>query len=309
MRRFLSYLDCCDCTSTKRVSRRSAIGVAVVLLWSTTPLMGQEAKVEESSAPEVGDALDQALATTPTDEAPESQPQPKLQPYPPAPEGAQRLSKKGRAWMDREKKQVIVDARVSLRRGLLEMFACPPNTKEHESIVAVDSEAFVLHAGLLAVGAEPGTPVEFAPKYKPPTGTQIDIDVLWVDEQGKQQKAKAQDWIRDARTGKPMDLPWVFAGSGFWRDEETGRSGYHADMGDLVCLANFSTAMLDVPAELTSDNAGLLYEAYTERVPPLGWPVRLVLKPVLDQEDSDSTADAGAESPKSPPAQEAVGKP
>lgn len=293
MRKLSSYLDRCDCTSTKHVPRQAAIGLAIVLLWATTPLMGQESGVEDNSAPAVGDALDQALANNPTDEAPESQPQPKLQPYLPAPEGAQRLSKTGRAWMDREKKQVIVDARVSLRQGLLEMFACPPNTKEHESIVAVDGEAFVLHAGLLAVGAEPGTPVEFAPKYKPPTGTRIDIDVLWVDEQGKQQKAKAQDWIRDARTGKPMDLPWVFAGSGFWRDEETGRSGYHADMGDLICVANFSTAMLDVPAELTSNNAGLLFEAYTERVPPLGWPVRLVLKPVLDDEDSDTATDTG----------------
>jgi hypothetical protein len=202
--------------------------------------------------------------------------------------------------MDRNKQQVIVDARVSLRRGLLEMFACTPNTKEHESIVAVDSKAFVLHAGLLAVGAESGTPVQFTPVYKAPTGTRIDIEVHWQDEQGKPHQAKAQDWIRDARTNKVMDLPWVFAGSGFWRDEETGNSGYLAEAGDLVCVANFSTAMLDVPAERTNDNSGLLYEAYTERIPPLGWPVRLVLRPVLDHEASQDAGDARRA--KTPPA-------
>lgn len=252
--------------------------------------------IETAETP-VEDAFEKAMETQPVVEAPISQPVPELPPFPAPPEGAQRLSKKGRAWMDKQKHHVIVDGRISLRRGLLEMFACPPNTKEHESIVAVDSEAFVLHAGLLAVGAEPGTPVQFVPEYQAPTGTQIDIDVIWTDKDGKQQKVKAQEWIRDARTNKPMDLPWVFAGSGFWRDEQTGNSGYLAEAGDLVCVANFSTAMLDVPAELTNDNSGLLFEAFTERIPPLGWPVRLVLKPVLDEQQKQPTAEKPAASP------------
>jgi hypothetical protein len=242
-----------------------------------------------------GDALDKALEAEPAAEDPardedsslsrrEQEEQAKSTPYLPAPENGKRLSEKGRAWIDRDKGEVYVDGRISLRKGLLEMFACPPNTKEHESIVSVQSEAFVIHAGLLAVGAETGTPVVFTPEYKPPTGTKVEIDVIWKDKEGKEQKVRAQDWIRDARTKKAMELPWVFAGSGFWKNEELGTSGYLAEDGDLVCVANFSTAMLDVPAEMTNDNSGLLFEAWTERIPPLGWPVRLVFRPVLDDD-------------------------
>src|SRR6185503_19951057 len=72
-------------------------------------------------------------------------------------------------WIDPKRKIVVVDGKVVLREGALEMFACPKGTKEHESIVAVNSNAQFVHAGLIAVGAEPGHPVVFAPEYKPAT--------------------------------------------------------------------------------------------------------------------------------------------
>lgn len=254
------------------------------------------------------DALDEALRAQPAADA-QDNPQAdsetqehQLPEYLPPPEQAKRLDKQGRAWIDRQKGVVYADGRISLRRGVLEMFACPRNTKEHESIVSVECKAFVIHAGLLAVGADTGTPVQFVPEYKPPTGTEIEIIVHWRDREGKMQQAKAQQWVRDARTGTQMDLPWVFAGSGFWRNEETGTSGYMAESGDLVCVANFSTATLDVPAQISNDNSSLLYEAYTDRVPPLGWPVRLEFKPVTKRQPGDTQLQTPA--PSSPPAAE-----
>lgn len=251
-----------------------------------TPLQQDalEQAMDEQPPSDVEAEVDQAPAATPDEQ------QHQLPPYLPAPENAKRLDKVGHAWIDRGKGVVYVDGRISLRRGLLEMFACPRNTKEHESIVSVDCKALVVHAGLLAVGADTGTPVEFAPEYKPPTGTQIDITVHWKDQDGNMQQAKAQHLIRDARTGKQMDLPWVFAGSGFWQNEQTGTSGYMAEAGDLVCVANFSTATLDVPAELSNSNGSLLYEAFTERIPPLGWPVRLEFKPAKPHSDDPQAA-------------------
>ena len=207
----------------------------------------------------------------------------------PPPEGAKPMPKPNRTWIDTKEKVVLVDGYVSLREGMLEMFACPVGTKEHESVVAVYSWAQVVHAALLALGAEPGTPVKFEPEFKPPTGTEIEIEVRWLDEDGKWQSAKAQDWIRDVRSGKPMAHPWVFAGSGFWKDEESGREYYMAESGDFICVSNFSTATLDIPAESSQVNDGLLFEAFAEKIPPLGTPVRLVLKPKLkDKEKSKS---------------------
>ena len=80
-------------------------------------------------------------------------------------------------------------------------------------------------------------------------GREIDVTVEWRDEQGKPQTAKAQDWIRDLKTGKAMTYPWVFAGSRFWTDEETGKQYYQAEGGDFICVSNFGTAALDIPVE------------------------------------------------------------
>jgi hypothetical protein len=182
---------------------------------------------------------------------------------------------------------VLIDGEVSLRAGGLEMFACTRNTKEHESVVVVDTQAFPIHAALLALGGEPGGPVQFQPEFVPPSGTEIEIHVEWRDDKGIQQTARAQDWIRDFKTHETMQHPWVFAGSLFATDPDTGRQYYQAEWGDFICVSNFPTAMLDVPIESTQANEGLYFEANTEVIPPLGTPVRLVLKPVLDKPETE----------------------
>ncbi len=202
----------------------------------------------------------------------------------PAPEGAKALPKPDVVWVDIKNKIVYVDGYVSLREGMLEMLACTVGTKEHESVVAVFSRAQTLHAALLAVGAEVGHPASFRPKFRPPTGTEIEVEIRWQDKEGQWQSEKGQDLVTDIRTQKPMTYPWVFAGSGFWQDEETGKEYYKAEAGDLICVSNFSTAMLDIPVESSQVNDGLMFEANTEKIPRLGTPVRMVLKPKLKKQ-------------------------
>ena len=103
-------------------------------------------------------------------------------------------------------------------------------------------------------------------------------------ETGEQKTARAQDWIRDARTGKAMDVPFVFAGSGFWEDQVTGQKHYRAEEGDLVCVSNFTSAMIDVPVASDQANSALMFEAFTERIPPVGAEVTLVFTPKADGE-------------------------
>ena len=201
------------------------------------------------------------------------------------PEGARQLDPEYDVWIDADRQLVIMDGFVSFREGPLEMFACTRGTKEHESIVSVHTKAFLAHAALLSIGAEPGTPVRFLPEFHPPTGTEIAIQVAWVDEEGKRHTIRAQEWVRDARTGKALEHPWVFAGSGFWKDDQTGISHYQAEAGDFICVSNFASAMLDIPVESTQANEGLAYEAFTERIPPLGTHVRLILTPKLPEGD------------------------
>ena len=211
----------------------------------------------------------------------------------PEPKGAKRLSKDYPIWIDPKEKMVIVEGQVALREGMLEMFACTRNTKEHESIISANTKAYLVHTGLVALGAEPGHPVRFQPQYMPPAGTEIEVFIRYLDEKGKMQTARAQDWIKDNHTGKPMEYPFVFAGSSFYTDPDTNKQYYQAEHGDFVCVANFGTAMLDIPAKSSKSNEELEFEALTKRIPPLGAPVQLVFKPKLKKQGAGSKAEGG----------------
>ena len=201
-----------------------------------------------------------------------------------------------RVWIHPKKKQVAVDGEVCLPKGYLEMFACIENSKEHESIVALKSKAYVIHTALLAVGAKPGAPASFQPEYTPASGTTIEVFVEWMDKD-QSKRVKAQQWIRDLKTQKAMEHDWVFAGSSLWKDPETGKSYYRAEGGDLICVSNFPTAMMDLPIQSSQANDELAFEAFSEHIPPRGTPVRLYLVPQFEG-PSAGRKDVGHDPPK-----------
>ena len=188
-----------------------------------------------------------------------------------------RLDPQAEVWVDAKQKRVIIGGEICLRKGMLEMFACPDGTKEHESIVAVNTKAYLVHTGLLSIGAKPGRPVQYDPVYQPATGDEIEVEVIWRGEDGKVVRRRAQEMIQHVKTQEAMKHPWVFAGSGFWQEEEGGQRYYMAEGGELICLSNFSTAMMDLPVESPRDNADLLYQAFTDHIPEIGTKVRVVL--------------------------------
>jgi len=205
--------------------------------------------------------------------------------------GIVRMTKDYDLWIDPQRKLVIVDGQVCLREGQLEMFACPKGSKEHESIVSVNCKAQFVHAALEAIGAQAGKPVSFDPSYRPATGPIIDVYVLWQDEAGKKNRVRAQEWIKELKSDKAMTHPWVFAGSAVWTDETTGQRYYQADGGDFICVSNFPTAMLDLPVASSQANESLSFAAWTERIPPLGTKVRLVLIPQLETKKAAGKAE------------------
>lgn len=291
-------------------------------------------------------------ANTAVSQPPVTPPQPTATPAPSTPvAGAEKAGDKltplnpaGTVLVDAANKRLLVKGRVVLREGQLEMLACPKQTKEHESIVAVDSSAQLVHAGLLALGAKTGTGVKYQPKFQPPTGEKLELTLLWKDEQGKEQRAPAQSWVRNATRryfvsklpeinedlkfpddcgliwdDRQKELLWyghmtpekkaelkklvpdprlqpsidkfftesqfnemkadfVFVGSLFEADPDSGKQRYLADGGDLICVANFSSATIDVAAASTAAGEDLLFEAYTERIPPVDTPVTIEIR-------------------------------
>lgn len=206
--------------------------------------------------------------------------------------GLKRLTPQYDVWLDPKKKQVIMAGTIVLRRGPLELLACLKHTKEHESIVAVETKAYVVHAALLACGAEPGNPAKFLPEFTPARGTEIEVTASWKDELGKEKSIDARKWLRNVRTGEELKYPWVFGGSGFWRDPADGKQYYQAEEGDFICISNFASAMLDLPIESSQANSTLLFEAFTENIPADGTKVLLTLTPKVEKKgDKKNDAD------------------
>ena len=260
-------------------------------------------------------------------------------------DGLTALNQAGTVLLDNKGKRLLLKSEVVLREGLLELLVCLKRSKEHESILSVETQAQIVHAGLLALGAKQGTPVRWEREYQAATGQPIDIFFTWTDEEGKLHRDPAQKWVRhatrryfveklspppkgfklpadselkwDAKNEellwygpmsesqrdtslkistdpsfqkaiksffklsqvRQMDANWVFAGSFFVTDDKTGEKYYQAEAGDLICVANFASATLDLSITSSSTNDDLMFEAYTERIPPLGTKVTIELVP------------------------------
>jgi hypothetical protein len=201
-----------------------------------------------------------------------------------------RLDQKQPIWIDPVHKHVVLLGEVCKAGYPLEFFATYSN-RSYEAVVAVNVKPSIVHAGLLAVGAEAGHPAKFQPKFIPPTGTEVAIEVRWKDAKGKVQSAPAQHWIRNIKTKKELDQNWVFAGSGFVTDEETGKQYYQADSGELICVLSLPNAMLDLPIQSYGAIEARSFEAFAEHLPPPGTPVTLLLKPVLKDKQGNEKSE------------------
>ena len=68
-----------------------------------------------------------------------------------------------------------------------------------------------------------------------------------------------------------------FTGSVAGKDRQ-GNPYYLANItGELIGVSNFVGTILDVPFESTSDNENLIFEPNTEKIPPVGTEVTLIL--------------------------------
>ena len=181
--------------------------------------------------------------------------------------------------VDGDARRVWVSGEICKREGPLEQFLCRAGTKEHEAVVSAEIDARDLHKALLLARAEPGSPVTFQPVYKPASGSTIRVEVVF-NKDGKKVNLRAQDMIRDMKSGKALSQEWVFAGSRMVPDplDKNKPPYYMANDGDVICVSNFETALLDLPIKSSKDNADVQFEAFTENIPELKTKVAIMLE-------------------------------
>jgi len=200
----------------------------------------------------------------------------------PASRPARRIITLKHLLIDLETRRVTLDAEVCLRKGMLEFLLCKAGTKEHESILRTSATGADLHAALLSLGLRAGKPARWSGRGKeavflPPQGAGLKISLRYNDSAGKARRVDAGRWLASA-AGRSVDPPaqWIFVGSDILPDND-----YWADLdGGIVSVANFASAVIDVPFASSSSNKLLEFTANTPQVPPLETQVKVIFEPV-----------------------------
>jgi len=190
--------------------------------------------------------------------------------------------------VDRAAGELRLAAQSALDAGWLEQAICLAGTREHESLLVVDTPPRLIHAGLLMLGLEPGRPGRWrideatgAVVREPPTGPELEILLRYVHPTRGEVEEPLSKWFLGRDGGAGPAQPWRFAGS----LEETDDQGtvYVADFsGSVAGLVTFGDEVI-AHAEVLADRIDVEREPFRvaeARVPPPGTAVSVVIRPV-----------------------------
>lgn len=132
----------------------------------------------------------------------------------------------------------------------LEVVACPPDTKEHESLLVTSARGRDIHAALLMIGLQGGAPARWdwtGPSLvaHPPSGDAVEIIAAWGEGASARQD-RITTWIISKRDQTTLDADggrFVFAGSRMV--SRGGVERYEAEgAGTLIGLTTFGSEMI-----------------------------------------------------------------
>lgn len=189
--------------------------------------------------------------------------------------------------VDRAAGELRLAAQSALDAGWLEQAICLAGTREHESLLVVDTPPRLIHAGLLMLGLEPGRPGRWRVDEatggvvrEAPRGPRLEIRLRYRHPRRGEVEEPLSAWFlgRDGELGPAH--PWRFAGSLEERDET--RTNYLADFsGSVAGLVTFGDEVI-AHEEVLADRIDVEHEPFRvaeQVVPPPGTPISVVIRP------------------------------
>jgi hypothetical protein len=177
--------------------------------------------------------------------------------------------------------------------GSIIQVACAANTREHESLLVVAPQPSEIHAALREAGFAEGSPGRWIrrgeeSRFIPPTGAAVDISVRCEPGPGQLVEVPISNWVRHADdiTTLPGNT-WIFGGSHLTETPAWvgGKAQLAADLsGSVIGLATFGDEVLGFPQGFADpvDGEPPAWSIRTPRVPPIGTPVTLLLRPAAE---------------------------
>lgn len=182
--------------------------------------------------------------------------------------------KLGNLIIDQEQQLIIFPGKINMNKGLIEVFACAPFGKLHESIIVADVIPFHLQVALILLGLDPIEPNLFNSNNNLLDFGNLNIFVKWNDS-NSEKFVRAEDFILNKIEKKSMPhINWIFRGS-FLKN-----GMFAADLTkSLITTYNDPSAIIDNP--LSTGQNDETYEVNSDLVPPVGTVVEVVIKVIL----------------------------
>ena len=178
---------------------------------------------------------------------------------------------------------VVVDGRILLDRGIVELLGCGEGGKEYESILRLDADVHSLDLALNLCGLKRGpVPARLAdPNLE--QGSRLLVLLQWEDEAGKTITHRAEDCVVNIQRKAPMPrVGWTYVGAMLPLPDPASTSGKTfrvlAGAGTRSLLTTYrdSTTLLDNPLPDAVDDS--LYVANYMVLPSWGTKVRVILR-------------------------------
>ncbi len=178
-----------------------------------------------------------------------------------------RLSPLGTLQVDLANRELVIFGHVNQVTEIIELLACGPEGKTHESTFVLNVDPVDLQAGILLLGIEPGTPPTSL-GFGQPSGPEVDIWVDWVVG-GTSHTVRAEQTVVNNKSGTVLpDTGWVFTGSVMEEGQFMASSEY-----SLIATYWDPYAILNLPLPIGGDDTAL--EAHEPALPAFGTPITM----------------------------------
>jgi hypothetical protein len=196
---------------------------------------------------------------------------------------------------------VDLDGKICLGKGMLELVACTNGTKEHESIVAIESRPMHIHTALLLLGADPGNPAirrksdgdDNRLLFVPPQGDAIDVLLVFPDKSGKLSEHPIYEFISRAPAETPLPInatgnkdagkfpthSFIFAGSHLVENGPGPRKYLSDESGNVISIVTFGDELLCLSGVHSNQKDQLMWQVNATGLPAVGTKVVLRLRP------------------------------
>lgn len=193
------------------------------------------------------------------------------------------LYKLGKLTINAKKRTIKCSGKVNMDKGgPIELLACTPEGKRHETVFVMNARPFHLQIALLLLDVTPGynaavknIPESVRAKKKP--ADTVKIDVRWKTKKKDGDKEKwmerpAGQFLYNVKRKKPMkDVRWAFIGSkwvkGVFKADQTGST--------VVTFRDLFGVLELASEEVNSDT---WFDANKEAIPPVDTPVQLIIR-------------------------------